>query len=222
MLEAVLHRAERRTRSDETLLIAVIDVARSRRRPSDARVATRRRPTPVPRDAGDVLGGDADRLATVGADLERDRAGRATRTVEQLDAVERGLVGWMSVISDDELLDLGHDGRLVLGVQGAVVVLHLEIADALEHRVHLVEGTLRRLDERDAVLRVALRLGETTDLSAHLLRDGEAGGVVGGTVDAVTGRQLLHRLGSLGRGAGQLTVGVERLNVVLDSKAHGS
>jgi hypothetical protein len=51
--------------------------------------------------------------------------------------------------------------------------------------VDLVEGTFRRLDERDAVLRVALRLSEAADLTAHLLRDGQPGGVVGGTVDAV-------------------------------------
>jgi hypothetical protein len=35
--------------------------------------------------------------------------------------------------------------------------------------VNLVEGTFRGLDERDAVLRVALRLGDATDLPAHLL-----------------------------------------------------
>ncbi len=86
--------------------------------------------------------------------------------------------------------------------------------------MHLVESTLSGLDERDAVLRIALRLVETTDLRAHLLGDGEPGGVVRGTVDAVARRQLLHRLGSLGRRAGQLTMGVERLNVVLDTKPH--
>ena len=74
----------------------------------------------------------------------------------------------------------------------------LQLADAVQHRVHLGEGTLSRLDERDAVLRVALSLRQAGDLSAHLLRDGEAGSVVGGAVDAVAGRQLLHRLGRLG------------------------
>ena len=39
----------------------------------------------------------------------------------------------------------------------------------------LVERALTGLDERDGVLRVALSLSETTDLAAHLLRDGEAG-----------------------------------------------
>ena len=84
-----------------------------------------------------------------------------------------------------QLLRLGDDRGLVVVAQRAVLVLHLQVTHALQHRVHLVEGTFRRLDERDAVLRVALRLSEAADLRAHLLRDGEAGRVVGGTVDAV-------------------------------------
>ena len=121
-----------------------------------------------------------------------------------------------------DLSDLGSDGDLVVVGQGAVVVLDLEVTDALQHRVHLGEGAFRRLDERDAVLRVALRLGETTDLAAHLLRDGEAGGVVRGTVDAIAARELLHGLGGLDARGGQLTMRVERLDVVLNTKAHDS
>ena len=139
--------------------------------------------------------------------------------VSRLETVELGLAGDVSDLLA-ELLDLSGDGLLVLVDQHAAVVLDLQVTDALQHRVDLVEGTLSGLHERDGILRVALGLGETTDLSAHLLGDGEAGGVVGGTVDAVARRQLLHGLGGLGRGAGQLTVGVERLNVVLDTKAH--
>ena len=58
-------------------------------------------------------------------------------------------------------------------------LLDLQVADALQHRVHLGEGTLSGLDQRDAVLRVALSLGHAADLAAHLLRDGKAGSVVG-------------------------------------------
>ena len=79
-------------------------------------------------------------------------------------------------------------------VERAVVELHLQVTDALQHRVHLGERAFRRLDERDAVLGVALRLGEAADLTAHLLGDREAGGVVGGAVDAVAAGELLHRL----------------------------
>ena len=114
------------------------------------------------------------------------------------------------------------DRGLVVVAQRAVVVLDLEVTDALQHRVHLVEGTFRGLDERDAVLRVALRLGEAADLAAHLLRDGEAGSVVGGAVDAVAAGELLHRLRGLRAGRRELTVRVERLDVVLDTKAHDS
>jgi hypothetical protein len=86
--------------------------------------------------------------------------------------------------------------------------------------VNLVEAAFRGLHQRDAVLRVALSLGEATDLGAHLLGDGEAGRVIGGTVDAVAARQLLHGLGSRVGGEAELTVSVESLNVVLDTKAH--
>ena len=53
--------------------------------------------------------------------------------------------------------------------QRAVVVLDGQLADALEHRVDLVQRTFSGLHERDAVLRVALRLVEAVDLAAQLL-----------------------------------------------------
>ena len=56
-----------------------------------------------------------------------------------------------------ELVDLGGDRGLVGRAQRAVLVLHGQLADALEHRVHLVEGALGGLHERDRVLGVALR-----------------------------------------------------------------
>ena len=105
----------------------------------------------------------------------------------------------MLLISLAICVDLGRDRVLVVGAERAVVVLHLQVTDALQHRVHLGEGAFRRLDERDAVLRVALRLSEAADLAAHLLRDGEAGSVVRGAVDAVAAGELLHRLRSLRR-----------------------
>ena len=100
----------------------------------------------------------------------------------------------MSLISVAICEDLGRDRVLVVGRQRAVVELDLQVTDALQHRVHLGEGAFRGLDERDAVLRVALRLSQTTDLAAHLLRDGEAGGVIRGTVDAIAAGELLHGL----------------------------
>jgi hypothetical protein len=86
--------------------------------------------------------------------------------------------------------------------------------------VDLGEGTLSGLDERNAILRVPLSLIQAGDLSAHLLRDGEAGRVIGGTVDPVARRQLLHRLGRVRRRSRQVAVGVESLDVVLDAEGH--
>ena len=106
-----------------------------------------------------------DGLALVGADLEREAGGAE-------DGLPLNLVSSMMLLTLlGDLGDLGGDRVLVVVVEGAVVELHLQVTDALQHRVHLGEGTFRGLDQRDAVLRVALRLGEAADLAAHLLRD---------------------------------------------------
>src|SRR6185503_13174637 len=95
---------------------------------------------------GEARRGDADRLARVGTDLEAQaRSGR-----EQVDVVELGLGRDVADLGGQRL-DLGLDRRLVVGRQGARVVLHTQVTDALQHGVHLVEGTLRRLHERDRV-----------------------------------------------------------------------
>ena len=95
-----------------------------------------------------------------------------------------------------------------------------EVAHALEHGVHLGHRALTSLHQRHRVLRVALSLVEATDLGAQLLADRQAGGVVGGAVDPVAGRQPLHRLGKRRARAHQVAVRVERLDVVLDPKGH--
>src|SRR3712207_9427136 len=66
---------------------------------------------------------------------------------------------------------------------------------------------------RSAVLDVALVLAEAADLGAHLLADGEAGGVVSSTVDAVARGQALHRLGHCRADARQVAMRVVRLDV---------
>src|SRR3954449_9546178 len=158
----------------------------------------------------------ADRLTVVGADLEGDRH----LLVEQLDAVELGRLP-DALDLRGELVDLALERGLVGGRKRAVLVLDGQLANALEHRVDLVQRTFCRLNHRDGVLQVALGLAQTADLAAHLLRDGEAGGVIGCAVDPVAGGETLHRLAQLVRGALQLTVGVERLDVVLNAKGHG-
>ena len=97
------------------------------------------------------------------------------------------LVSCRCARSRRQLADLGGDRRLVRRRQRAVRVLHGQLADALQHRVHLVQRALSRLHQRDAVLRVALGLGEAADLATQLLADRQAGGVVGRAVDAVAG-----------------------------------
>src|SRR6201999_2593999 len=154
-----------------------------------------------------------DRLALIGADLERERA------AEDPGAIELGVAqDALDLLGD--LLHLSGDGVAVVVVVGAVVELHLQITHALQHGVHLTEGPFSRLDERDAVLSVALRLRQTTDLTTHLLRDAEASGVVGRAVDAIAAGELLHRLRSGRRRSREGTVSVERLDVVPDTKAH--
>src|SRR5581483_4855347 len=118
--------------------------------------------------------------------------------------------------------DLGLNRRAVVGRERAVLVLHGQVTDALEHRVHLVQGTLSGLDERDAVLSVAVGLVEAADLGAKALADGEASGVVRRRVDAVARRKASHRLLEPVARLRQVTLGVERSDVVLDTKGHRS
>src|SRR6266849_1099634 len=156
-------------------------------------------------------GADRHGLAVIGADLERDRAAR----IEQVDPVERGLLADVGDLSA-ELSNLGRDGGLIRRRQGAVVELHREVTHALEHRLYLGERAFTGLNERDRVLRVARSLVESTDLRMQLLADREAGGVVGGAVDAEARGQALHRGRQHLLRADEVAVGVVRLDVGLN------
>ena len=103
----------------------------------------------------------------------------------------------MRLISVAEGRDLGADRRGVGRAEGAVRGFDGQLADALEHRVDFGQRAFSGLDHRDAVLGVSLGLVEARDLRLQLLADGEAGRVVGGTVDAETARQLLDALGEV-------------------------
>src|SRR5262249_51170043 len=61
---------------------------------------------------------------------------------------------------------------------------------------------------------------EAADLTAQLLADREAGGVVGSTVDAEAGAEALHRLRDHAARLHQVAVRVERLDVRVDAKGH--
>src|SRR4051794_12378793 len=208
VLEAVLDRTEDRALLGDRVDrgIDLVDVLRARgRQLVDGRVD----------DGPQRDGADADRLAVVGADLEGDGGVRR----EQLDAVElRRRAEALDL--GGELEDLALDRLGVVRGERAVLVLHGELSHALQHRMDLVERAFSGLHHGDAVLKVALRLGEAADLAAHLLGDGEAGGVVGGPVDPVAGAQALHGLRQPLIRRLELTVGVEGLDVVLDAKRH--
>src|SRR4051794_11094286 len=208
VLEAVLNRAEDRALRGDLIDrgVDLVDVLRARRAQlEDQRVDDRAQ--------GDRA--DADGLAIVGADLEGDRRVRR----QQLDAVELGRRA-EALDLGGELVDLALDGLGVAGRQGAVLELHGELSHALQHRMDLVERSFRGLHHGDAVLEVALRLGEAANLAAHLLGDGETCGVVGGPVDPVAGAQTLHGLRKPLVSRLELTVGVESLDVVLNAERH--
>ena len=80
----------------------------------------------------------------------------------------------------------------------------------------LGQGALGGLHQGDAVLGVVLGLVQAGDLGAHLLGDGQTGGVVTGAVDLVAGGQLLQVLGQGGGVVGIVAVGVHRHDVMLD------
>src|SRR5699024_5433521 len=85
----------------------------------------------------------------------------------------------------------------------------------------LGEGAFCGLDQADAVLGVADGDLEATDLAAQTLGDREAGGVVGGTVDAEARGELLERLAHLAIGDGKVPVRVHGGDVLVDAHAHG-
>jgi hypothetical protein len=139
--------------------------------------------------------------------------------VQQRDVVELDLAA-DAVDLVAELVDLGLDGAAVGRRERAVLVLHGQLANALQHRVDLVQRAFRRLHQRDGVLRVALSLGEAADLTTKLLADGESGRVVCCSIDPVAGGELLHRLLELVAVLGEHPVGVHRLRVALNAKRH--
>src|SRR5215207_7681482 len=210
VLQTVLDRTERRASSRDVVdgIVDLLDVGlRSNRRQSEHG----RRNLRAHRD-----GGNGDLLRVSGTDLERDR--RRSR-LQQVNPVEVGL-GADALDLGLELIDLGLNREPVVGAQRAVLVLHGQLTNTLKHAVNLVERTLSGLHHRNGVRRVAGSLRKAADLAAQLLADGQARGVVAGAVDAVARRQLLHRLAQTIAVVDELTLSVERLNVVLDTKGH--
>ena len=79
------------------------------------------------------------------------------------------------------LLDCGALGVCV----GAVGALEGEGSHALEHVGDFLGGALSGLAHGDAVVRVAVALGQAIDLGGHTGRDLKAGGIILGRVDSL-------------------------------------
>ena len=161
-----------------------------------------------PVHAGDIFGGHG------GAGLDGVLHGQIA--VQQLDAVEVGAVS-DTVNFRLQLIDLFLQGGAVnLVVVGAVGGLGGQVVHAVEHVLDLLHGALSGLDQGDAVLDILGGGLQTGDLGAHLLGNGQTGGVVTGAVDLVAGGQLLQVPGQ-GLGVGVVVaVGVHRHDVVLN------
>jgi hypothetical protein len=113
-------------------------------------------------------------------------------------------------------LDLAPVGRLKR-IAGR---LHRQPPHALQDGVHLIEGTFGRLDQADGVLGVRHGLVQARHLRRHLLRDGQAGGVVGRAVDAPPGRQPLKASRQKLLALVQARKGGLRRAVVVDHQRH--
>ncbi|MCY1438649.1 hypothetical protein D9M71_548580 [compost metagenome] len=94
--------------------------------------------------------------------------------------------------------------------------LHSQLTYALQVIVDLVQCAFSGLGDRDAVVGVALSLGQALDLSGHAVGNGLAGGVVLGAVDAQAGGQTLHGGGQGALGGGQVLLGDHRSDVGID------
>ena len=161
--------------------------------------------------------GDADGLADVGADLEDT----GVIAVEKSGAVELRRVR----DARDLLLELRHLGLDVVlcgSAQAAAVgALNGEVAHTLQERVCLTERTFSCLYDADTVLGVADGDPEATDLRAKALRDGKAGCVISGAVDAETAGQFLQRLRHLALRDRQVAIRVQSVDVLINTKTHG-
>jgi hypothetical protein len=103
---------------------------------------------------------------------------------------------------------------------GRVARLHGQLAHALQHVAHFGQRAFRGLSQRDAVIGIADGHVHPSNLGAHALGDGQAGGIVLGAVDAQTRRQALHGGGQRGRRAREVALRVERNDVGIDGHRH--
>jgi hypothetical protein len=120
-----------------------------------------------------------------------------------------------------ELGELGLGGSTGVGVlRTGGRRLHRQVTHTAEDRVHLVHRAFSGLHDRDAVLSVADGDLEATDLRPQALGDAQAGGVVGGPVDADARGQRLEALRHLPVRHREVPVGVHGRDVLVDTETH--
>ena len=120
-----------------------------------------------------------------------------------------------------ELLELVIECRAVLARNRTIAGLHGEFAQADQNVADFIEGTFAGLHERDAVLGIALRLIERTNLRAQPFGDRQSRRIVGGRRDAQPRRQslVMHRKPVGDRG--EVSLRIERRDIGVDSESHG-
>jgi hypothetical protein len=95
-----------------------------------------------------------------------------------------------------------------------------QFAHPLQRVGDALQAAFSRLRQGDAVVGVARSLVETVDLRSHPGRDGEAGGVVLGAVDAQAGGQALQRGGQRSLRHVEAALRVQRRDVGVDDLGH--
>ena len=127
-----------------------------------------------------IARGCNDGLVGVGAHLELLGAERA---VQQLGAVEFG--GLRDAVElRHQLTHFGLQGLTVAGAVAGVGRLHSQFTHTLQDVTGRLQGAFGRLSQRNAVVGIAHSLVQAADLAGESLRNGQAGCIVLGAVDA--------------------------------------
>ena len=116
---------------------------------------------------------------------------------------------------------LGIEGETIAFAVGGVGSLNGQLAHPLAHVADLGQGAFCGLGQRDGVVGVADGDVHAAHLGVHALGDGQAGGIVLGTVDAQAGGQALDRLREHALRGRQVALGIEGHQVGVDDLGHG-
>src|SRR5690606_29238007 len=127
------------------------------------------------------------------------------RTIQDLDAVELGLIG-DALDFIQALLDFSIDRVQVIGGVRAVVGLDRQLTNTLQVVIDFVQRTFRRLSDGDAVVGVTGSLRQTADVGREAVGNGLAGSVILGAIDAQARGQALDRRTQGGLGLGQIVL----------------